>query len=404
MSEVNVRKRENGKWQYYFEGAKINGKRKKITKSGFKTKKEALEAGTKALNEYNNAGTIFVPSEISYSDFLDHFLEDYVKLNGKPNTVRNYKTLFKRTKERLGIYKLKSITPELLQGFLNDLYKDGYSKNYISQYKTLLTTSFKYAVYPCKYIKESPALYITLPKKLKNSKNKKVLTSNELKTIFTRFDEESNMYVFLHIAFHTGLRRSEVAALTWDNINFENKTLTVDKNMIRVEGNWIIDTPKTESSNRTIRLGDTIIDILKKWKKRQAKERLSCGKFYINNYIDNENILYNFEVMFEPKENFKRMDFICTNHYGKTVTSSAARYISEVINKKLGIEFNFHMLRHTHATMLIEAGANIKDVQVRLGHSEIATTMDTYSHVTKKMQDETVDIFEKKLKKDLSPI
>ena len=146
MSEVNVRKRENGKWQYYFEGAKINGKRKKITKSGFKTKKEALEAGTKALNEYNNAGTIFVPSEISYSDFLDHFLEDYVKLNGKPNTVRNYKTLFKRTKERLGIYKLKSITPELLQGFLNDLYKDGYSKNYISQYKTLLTTSFKYAV------------------------------------------------------------------------------------------------------------------------------------------------------------------------------------------------------------------------------------------------------------------
>lgn len=56
MSEVNVRKRENGKWQYYFEGAKINGKRKKITKSGFKTKKEALEAGTKALNEYNNAG------------------------------------------------------------------------------------------------------------------------------------------------------------------------------------------------------------------------------------------------------------------------------------------------------------------------------------------------------------
>lgn len=404
MSEVNVRKRENGKWQYYFEGAKVDGKRKKITKSGFKTKKEALEAGTKALNEYNNAGAIFIPSEISYSDFLDQFLEDYAKVNNKPNTIRNYKTLFIRTKEKLGMYKLKSITPDVLQSFLNDLYKDGYSKNYIKQYKTLLTMSFKYAVYPCKYIKESPALYIALPKKLKYNKNKKILTSNELKTIFAHFDEDSNMYVFLHLGFHTGLRRSEVAALAWDDIDFKNRTLAVSKNMIRVEDHWIIGTTKTESSNRTIQLGDTIIDILKKWKKRQAKERLACGKFYINNYIDDENILYNFEVMFEPKENFKRIDFICTNHCGKIVTSSAARYISEVTNKKLGIEFNFHMLRHTHATMLIEAGANIKDVQARLGHSEIATTMDTYSHVTKKMQDETVNIFEKKLKKDLSPI
>lgn len=401
MAEVNARKRESGKWEYYFETAKIDGKRKRVSKGGFTTKKEALKAGTDALNIYNNAGNVFVASEISYSDFLDYFLENYVKLNAKPNTVRNYKTMFKKVKPVLGQYKLKNITPEALQDFLNDLYKSGYSKNYIRQFKALFSTSFKYAVYPCRYINENPTLYISLPKKLKDAKGKKFLTTEELKTIFDYFNEDSNMYIFLQIAFHTGLRRGEVAALTWDDINFKEKTLTVNKNMLRIDEKWIIDTPKSESSNRTIKLGDTIIEILKKWKKKQAMNKLQCGEHYVNNYIDNENTLYNFESMLTPNSNYKKIDFVCTNHYGKIVTSSAARYISEVTNKKLGIEFSFHMLRHTHATILIEAGANIKDVQVRLGHSDIATTMNIYSHVTKKMQDETVDKFENKIK-DLS--
>lgn len=65
------------------------------------------------------------------------------------------------------------------------------------------------------------------------------------------------------------------------------------------------------------------------------------------------------------------------------------------MNYELGIPFNFHALRHTHATMLLEGGANIKDIQKRLGHSRLSTTMDTYSHVTEKIQSETVDILEK---------
>ncbi len=68
--------------------------------------------------------------------------------------------------------------------------------------------------------------------------------------------------------------------------------------------------------------------------------------------------------------------------------------MSKVINYELGINFNFHSLRHTHATMLLEAGANIKDIQERLGHSKLATTMDTYSHVTNKMKKDTVNILE----------
>ena len=68
--------------------------------------------------------------------------------------------------------------------------------------------------------------------------------------------------------------------------------------------------------------------------------------------------------------------------------------MSRVVNYELGINFNFHSLRHTHATMLLEAGSNIKDIQERLGHSKLATTMDTYSHVTAEMKNNTVNILE----------
>lgn len=91
----------------------------------------------------------------------------------------------------------------------------------------------------------------------------------------------------------------------------------------------------------------------------------------------------------------KPVHFVCTKEYGVLVNSDTFKYASRVIHYELGIDFNFHSLRHTHATTLIENGANIKDVQTRLGHSEISTTLDTYTHATEKMANQTVDIFEK---------
>jgi site-specific recombinase XerD len=84
---------------------------------------------------------------------------------------------------------------------------------------------------------------------------------------------------------------------------------------------------------------------------------------------------------------------------GNLVTPESIKYCSRVINYELGIQFNFHALRHTHATMLIEHGANLKDVQTSLGYSKLSTTMDTYAHAQKKMATDSVDIFEKILKR-----
>ena len=106
MSSVNICKR--GKYyQYVFEAGKICGKRKRITKSGFKTKKEAQEAGTKALNDYLNTVLTFKENFISYSDYLDYWIENYCKPNLKYNTIKTYETIIiKYIKPYLGIYRL----------------------------------------------------------------------------------------------------------------------------------------------------------------------------------------------------------------------------------------------------------------------------------------------------------
>lgn len=167
------------------------------------------------------------------------------------------------------------------------------------------------------------------------------------------------------------MRVSEVCALTWDCIDLYEGTITVDKIMVNKEKEWVFGTPKTASSYRTIHIGATLVKILKEHKVRQKENRLKYREFYFVS------------------------DFVCTKENGEQVTPSSCKYSGQILRKKLGIDFNFHSLRHTHATLLLEQGAPIKDIQTRLGHSRSGITLDTYSHLTDKMKNQTVDIFER---------
>ena len=161
------------------------------------------------------------------------------------------------------------------------------------------------------------------------------------------------------------------AALKWENVDLENKIISVNYTLVsKGKGIFELGTPKTKSSYRKIDIGDTLASILKKHKLYQKENKLKYGSYYTNS------------------------DFVCTKENGELVTTDSLKYLSRVVNYDLKIPFNFHSLRHTHATMLIENGANIKTVQKRLGHSKLSTTMDTYAHVTDKMKTEAVNILE----------
>ncbi|WP_297418705.1 site-specific integrase [Clostridium sp.] len=376
----SVRKRGNS-WAYSFEVAKENGKRKRVEKTGCKTKKEALEELRKAIIDYENSGTVINESDMSVTDYFDYWFKEYVVVNCKPNTRIGYKRLIENhIKPQIGIYKLKKITPAKLQELINLKYRNGFSKNYLSNFFGVLSGAFKNAVYPYQLIKENPMEFVKMPKYnqklINNLEDLKIITLEQYNTILKRFPYGSNMHIPLQIGFHTGMRVAEVMSLTWDCINLVSKTIKVEKILYRNEfKQWVFGPPKTNSSYRTIKIGDTLCSLLKRFHTDQKANKLRYGQYYIKHDYD----------------------FVCLKENGELLTTDSIKYLSRVINYELDIPFKFHSLRHTHATMLLEAGANIKDIQERLGHSKSSITMDVYSHVTKTMSSNTVSILENQI-------
>lgn len=128
-----VRKR-GSTWSYYFDLGKVDSKRKKKEKGGFRTKKEAEAVLAKALNEYNTAGHVFTPSEITVSDYLDQWFRLYCEPNLKYNTQQNHLFNMKNhLKPAFGKYRLRSLNPAAVQEFINKLQTDGYTKGTILQ-------------------------------------------------------------------------------------------------------------------------------------------------------------------------------------------------------------------------------------------------------------------------------
>lgn len=374
---VNARRHGKG-WEYYFEGAKVNGKRTQIRKGGFRTKKDALAHGVQAKADYDKTGLTTPMTEISYADYLDFWYKNYAEKKLKYNSYISYKRLINNhLKPGLGVYKLNNITPALIQNFLDSKLEE-LSGNTLSSIRNLVSITFKHAVYPYQLIRENPSRYMSLgkSKSQKIREEIKVISLSDYNKILNFYDG-SKYSVFIQIGFHTGMRAGEIAALTWDDINFFNNTISINKNYVAKGSNhYELNTPKTLASNRVITFGETLKKVLKSHKLAQNENKLSYGEFYV-------------------KSNY---NFITTDINGSHINTTHIPYLNDCIKEKLNIDFHFHMLRHTHATMLIEAGANMKDVQLRLGHANLATTMDIYSHVTQKMKNETVDIFEKLIK------
>lgn len=380
LMEGGVRKRGNTQY-YYFEAGKVNGKRKKIERKGGATKKEAQDALRDALNEFNNTGSFLDETNMSLADYLDYWFNEYVMNNCKYNTQQTYKSLINVTlKPKLGLYKIKQLTYNSLQEFLNVQYANGYSKNTLSRLKNVISHSLQMAISPYKLLKTNPAENLKVPR-FDNVATKKnvTITLEDFNRILERFPLGSSFYIPLQIAFSTGMHAGEVCGLTWDCIGLEKKKISVEKILIfKTKQGYDFSTPKTSNSIRTIDIGDTLVNILTEHKKWQEKNKIDYGEYYKDN------------------------NFVSTKENGTFVTMTSLRYLSKIVNMELQIEFNFHALRHTHATILLEAGANIKEIQSRLGHSKFSTTMDIYSHITPKMKDNTVSILENILNPDLN--
>lgn len=388
MASVSVSKR-GAKWQYRFEAASVGGKRKQISKSGFRTKKEAMEAGTQALAEYNNAGTHFVPSEVSVADYMEYWLQNGATAIHKETTVKTYRSYAKKhIIPRIGQYRLSALTPTVLTELVNQLKIMGYSKSTVTVIKAVISSALDYAVEPLRYIKDNPMRYVKTPKIDKEEEKREVISDENWQKIIERFPFGNRFYVPLMIGYYCGVRISECMALTWNDIDFDKNTISINKQLINSKG-WKHSTTKN-SSNRVVKFGATLRDILIREKQRQEENEAEYSEFYTKIYKKDGFLIDSQEVL--P---YERVFPVCLNTNGKMTTQGSFPYANRVISNDLHIKFDYHTLRHTHATKLIEGGANLKAVQTRMGHKDIATTLQIYSHTTKGMEQEAVDIFEK---------
>ena len=419
MSEIRIMKR--GKvYQYRFEIASRGGVRRYINKSGFESRKEAQEAGAIAYNEYFRTGRTQKIKDMSYEDYLDYWMTNYCYFNVKYATIASYLNIIKNhLKPELGVYKLTQLDSYTIQNYINKLYKEKhYSKHYLKGILKLIKGSLKYACYTVNFINDNPAERVHIPKyDVVTGDPAHIFTQEEFEIILERFKDVPYIYYSFLTAYYTGLRVSECYALTWDNIDFEKKTLTVNKNIIKknqhqlpkkyviTKGHsveeWYYGTCKNPQSNRTIGIGDTLVKALKEYKKEQEEYIKFYGDAYLKHYekevINPHTERKEIKIVDAPAElelNLPEAKLIFVKPNGQYRGTETTRHAFKVINYELKIPCRFHDFRDTHATRLIEQGADIKAVSKRLGHSSIMTTYNIYVRVTDKMETETVDKFE----------
>ena len=412
--------RKRGKtWSYYFDMGTVNGQRKKKEKGGFSTKKEAEAALAEALTEYNSSGLTFEPVDTTVSDYLDLWYDQYCRMNLKYNTQIDYLAVIKNhLKPQFGHYRLKSLSAAAIQTYINDLKVRGLARTTVSNILCVLSAAMNYAVEPLHYIASSPCDHVTIPKyDIKRPELHVFLSDNDMQKIVARFPPDNPFYLPIMIGYYTGVRISECFGLTWDRIDLQNHTITIDRQIVKRnfgdarnsidkgrakmdKSRWYFQSPKTVTSVRKILYGDKLQRILMAAHTAKQKNRLQYGDSFTEYYLKpekdekGERIDQIIPVQRSIPVSLPAADMVCVRPDGSLLTTDSFKFVCRVVHSELHLAFNYHSLRHTHATMLIEAGAPIKDVQERLGHADVQTTINRYVHNTREMQQQSVDLFD----------
>lgn len=262
------------------------------------------------------------------------------------NSIRNYLPAYKRTVEEFGKRYMSDLTPKDLQLFISRFAKRGYAQNTVQTQLLVLHLICEHAVIEGD-IQYDISAAVQVPRGLPKTK-REMPTEEELKIVKNSLDKTFGLFAFFIL--YTGCRRGEALAITHGDINKENCTISVNKSIYHISNTPHIKTPKTAAGTRCVILLDVLKEILPDGKRN--------------------------ELLFPNKE-------------GGLMKESQARSNWEKYLKETGLNITPHQLRHAYATILFDAGIDDKDAQELLGHANISTTRDIYTHISKSRFEKT---------------
>jgi integrase len=325
-----------------------------------------LNVGMKALQD-KAQGTFVAPHKLTLGAWLDTWLWEYKKPCLRPITFDSYEMLIRRhLKPALGHIALRDLRPEHVQHFYNEKAREGFSARTIRYLHTTLHSALAQA--------EKNQLVARNVSKLteppgESRKEMRTLSLSQVADTLLPAIKDDRLYAAFFLAFTTGLRRGELLALRWRDVDLKSGILQVRQTLVRSRNHEegrskiVFSEPKTPQSRRTIPLLDECLNALKQHRAKQAEEKLMLGAAY-----EDYGLVFRLPngKPLEPR-NFNRR-------------------FSNIL-KQAGLpHIRLHDSRHTFATLLLEQGVSPKTVQTMLGHSSSRITLDIYSHVTLELE------------------
>ena len=355
-----IRQRKDGRW----EGRVVVGYDEKnlpITKNvTAKTKHECVEK-LDALKESLGKSTDKICADMPFGEWMEFWYQTYSKPGLRPSTQEGYENhIYKHIIPALGRIPLNKLTQGDLELFYaklkkggrisrTDIYGEGLSDRTVRACHGCCYTALARAVED-KLIRTNPAEGCKLPPK--KGREMEILTPEEMQRLLIQAKEEGFYEMFL-LDLATGMRRGELLALQWDDINFTTGEVKISRQVQSVKGKLLISQPKTKSSIRSIILPPALLEVLKKYR---------------------QSVNYRWLFPSPVKEDMPRDPTSCRKRLSKILEHAGCKHV------------RFHDLRHTFATHAIQYGMDVKTLAVTIGHASVETTLNIYSHVTDEMQ------------------
>ena len=374
----NIVQRSPGSWRLRYDGpGDASGKRKQVTETVRGTRKDAERLLRDRLTAIEKGA--YVPKQKeTVTEYMQRWMDSYVSTNTTVRTQQGYQGNIKRyLVPAIGGVPLQGLTARHIQRMYASMLERGLSARTVVHTHRVLSEALSHAV-KWGVLTRNVADATTPPRPQRRD-----LAMWDARTInqFLEVSNESRFHDFYHLAVLTGMRRSELAGLQWESVDLVRRKLSVVSTLLPILGKGLVKgQPKTGKSRRAIALSPDAVSLLHSIRGRQIEQRLAAGGAWQNT------------------------GYVFSQSDGTPVNPDKVSVDFSYIVRKAGLpQLTLHGLRHAHATLLLTAGVHLKVVSERLGHSNIAITADTYSHVLPGLQEEAALALDQRLASGRDP-